>query len=691
MSAFSKGFIASQDISELAESENLILSDQDRMSVLQAMHSIDVQACPGSGKTTLIAAKLILLANKWPHSHQGVCVLSHTNVAKDEIINRLKKSKSRKAQGLLSYPHFIGTIQEFVNRFLALPYLRSKGINQVIVDNNEYIRYAQKLLDMGQFSWLKSTLKGLGDGSKVDSFLLKTYRLPNDESGVINIPSRPKAWKKDENYQKACELIGKLKGLLESRGIFLYRDMYSQADFVLSRENSLKDIMCRRFPFVFFDEMQDTQKFQDELLVRIFPLSNSEIVVQRFGDPDQAIFNGVNGEKSNLSFNEKSASEMDFIINKSHRFRGSIAERIRGFSCNEVPLQTELTKDMIEKRNLLSKSGTGFDHTIILFDDNSLNKVIPSYSRILSEQFSDEHKLSVEFTAKVVGGVGNQIDTAKEQLKIGHYWHGYDKAKDKGRYKPESLIESVMYSPSEKTMEWAYSYKLVTDYILKILRLLGRKDPSNKWYTQSSLREWLGGRGKQIEFRELVFNMLNSRGRVSKDTWGNFTRDLSLILGLDSRDNKAIVSHLAFAEWIDDSLEGDDVVELVSMPNNIISHRDGFNIELSTIHGVKGETHDATLILETKNHRNDLEVMLPFFIGDLPSEEFPNAKLRPKPHHNANPPHNKQFLRQLYVAMSRPKHLLCLAIHSSRASDECRAKLRDKGWKIIELCPRQTL
>ena len=113
--------ISREDIAELAHSEALNFDDEERISILKTMRSIDVQACPGSGKTTLIAAKLILLAKKWPLSDQGICVLSHTNVAKDEIIERLKKSKSLEAQRLLSYPHFIGTIQEFTNRFLALP------------------------------------------------------------------------------------------------------------------------------------------------------------------------------------------------------------------------------------------------------------------------------------------------------------------------------------------------------------------------------------------------------------------------------------------------------------------------------------------------------------------------------------------------------------------------------------------
>ena len=66
-----EGLITRDDIANVAENEQLILDDDDRISVLKAMRSIDVQACPGSGKTTLIATKLVLLAEKWPFQHQG--------------------------------------------------------------------------------------------------------------------------------------------------------------------------------------------------------------------------------------------------------------------------------------------------------------------------------------------------------------------------------------------------------------------------------------------------------------------------------------------------------------------------------------------------------------------------------------------------------------------------------------------
>ena len=70
----------------------------------------------------------------------GICVLSHTNVAIDEIKNRL----SAYADRLLSYPNYIGTIQSFVDRFVTMPYLRSiSGQNVHVIDG---LIYAQHMI-----------------------------------------------------------------------------------------------------------------------------------------------------------------------------------------------------------------------------------------------------------------------------------------------------------------------------------------------------------------------------------------------------------------------------------------------------------------------------------------------------------------------------------------------------------------
>ena len=91
-----------------------------RQDVLKSIVPMDIAACPGSGKTTLLVAKLAILGKKWQYRTRGICVLSHTNAARREIESRL--GNTAPGRHLLSYPHFIGTIQRFIDEFLAMTY-----------------------------------------------------------------------------------------------------------------------------------------------------------------------------------------------------------------------------------------------------------------------------------------------------------------------------------------------------------------------------------------------------------------------------------------------------------------------------------------------------------------------------------------------------------------------------------------
>jgi hypothetical protein len=94
--------------------------------------SIHLQACPGSGKTTTLLAKIYLLSEKMPfENNRGICCLTHTNVAIDII----KKRLGDKADHLFRYPNFFGTIHSFVDRYLAIPaYIKMFGYRPLYIE-----------------------------------------------------------------------------------------------------------------------------------------------------------------------------------------------------------------------------------------------------------------------------------------------------------------------------------------------------------------------------------------------------------------------------------------------------------------------------------------------------------------------------------------------------------------------------
>ena len=88
---------------------------------------------------------------------------------------------------------------------------------------------------------------------------------------------------------------------------------------------------------------------------------------------------------------------------------------------------------------------------------------------------------------------------------------------------------------------------------------------------------------------------------------------------------------------------------------------------MGTVHSVKGETHVATLYMETSFH-------------DKCESEYFGAQLEGLPY-KGNKKYEKQALRIGYVAMSRPQYLLCMAI-SKEHFEQLDENLLKNNWKI---------
>ncbi|WP_129056970.1 hypothetical protein [Chryseobacterium sp. CH1] len=76
---------------------------------------------------------------------------------------------------------------------------------------------------------------------------------------------------------------------------------------------------------------------------------------------------------------------------------------------------------------------------------------------------------------------------------------------------------------------------------------------------------------------------------------------------------------------------------------------DGLEIEITSVHAVKGQTHCATLYLE------------PYYQSNYESERLTNQFLGNS--FNDNRVYHKSSIKMAYVGFSRPTDLLCIAIH----------------------------
>ena len=80
---------------DIAKAEKVLLPDglafdKQRKDFIKNLQRIDLQAVPGSGKTTALLAKLIILEKHLPFKDgSGILVISHTNTAINEIKERI--------------------------------------------------------------------------------------------------------------------------------------------------------------------------------------------------------------------------------------------------------------------------------------------------------------------------------------------------------------------------------------------------------------------------------------------------------------------------------------------------------------------------------------------------------------------------------------------------------------------------
>ena len=609
--------------------------DTPRRGFLKRMDALDVQSCAGSGKTTLLVAKLDILARKWPSRSQGICVLSHTNVAKDEIQKRL----GRRVSGikLLSHPHFIGTIHEFVNRFLALPCLRSEKYSFKFI-NDDFFAERAKSLGASRAYIAPRTYYQKRRDDFTDVISRITLRYDGTEFSIVSMSGNknilPSAT--SDTYKRLFQLKEKLM----NEGVWRFDDMFAIAKAFLSDNPQLISIIQHRFPLLMIDETQDTQTQQLELLEQIFP--HEKCLVQRLGDANQAIYFST-GAVNDTSFPRDKDEALD--LNTTHRFGQWIANQAS---------TTTVVKQQIQSQS----DNRCYAHTIFLYDEQSKHQVLPAFADLISQ-----YQWTEKCNAHAAGAISKDADA----LNIGDYWDGYDRSIRSKSATPTSLIGFARLARALHQTDGHLHNAIpkLRDGVVRLAKEMGVeiKDTALTW---NRLCELYQDKPKTLTKLNLwIYNMATDSDWNSQPKWQSKATRIKLILAIAGG---SCLEGVVFCDWQASPLA--QASSATSSKINVFEHK-GIEIQVGTIHSVKGETHDATLVLETKWYDLDIEKALDWLIG---SKETPPTQQR-----------QKERFKRLHVAMTRPRHLLCLAINVSHICPDIQSSLQNRGWQIQNL------
>lgn len=425
-----------------------------RFGILKCLSPMDVEACPGSGKTTLLVAKLAILARHWTDRRRGICVLSHTNVARREIETRLGSTPEGKR--LLAYPHFVGTIHGFVNEFLAVPWLRSKPYPIRVIDDDMCLQWRwNKLSGKTRFALGKN-----GHNEQVLRVAATDFSVGAVRRG--NGGTLGKVGQMYQDLQRACRA-----GCEE--GYFCHGEMFLWAAEMLDHVPQIGDALRERFPLLFIDEVQDTSEQQSALLFRLFMEGGSRIVRQRFGDSNQAIYQYSSQDENTLTDPFPDA-RLKCSIPNSHRFGQQIAD-----FADPLGVTPQGLVGLGPVRRNLIRADTKDKHAVLLFDDQTIDCVMPSYAAYLSELFSESELRAGTFTA--IGTTHRPGEDDKVPRYVAHYWSEYDHELTTLEPRPNTFIQ-YLAAGRALTHSSGEAHQIVEKFAEGVLRLVMIMNPT---------------------------------------------------------------------------------------------------------------------------------------------------------------------------------------------------------------------
>lgn len=607
--------------------------DDERKTFIRDFRTIDLQAVPGSGKTTALLAKLVILERKLPFADgSGILVLSHTNAAIDEIKKKIQKHCPK----LFSYPNLIGTIQSFVDEFLAIPFYVHKCKKKPNrIDHEIYNEVATRRYNNIPNSAAKNWLNKQHDPEN----LFKNFRfdidlnLTNGMNGNIILRSN--------GNSVSYKTFKTIKQQILQSGVLNYDDAYFLAECYLKEIPNIKTILQKRFSFVFVDEMQDMDTHQYNLLEKIFyDEGNSISKIQRIGDKNQAIYNSV---KATDVWQDRA----DMLrLNGSQRLSKPIADIVKKFA-----LYSDETFDIVGKSECEVKPH------ILVFDTANIGNIISCFAQIVKDNGLENSEKPIKVVCWNTDW--KEDETSRQdasKLRLEDYYKGFKKEKDKPKQDYDNLKSYLLYYEKKQTFEPIR--KNILNAFLKILRLENINTTDDRPYTKKQLIDFIHDKDIQ-KYDELNLNIYNwSIGiiqEITDNVWNEIKAYVPILLAMFDKTISASTDFI-----------NNDIAEVPSENTEILTptnhyKEDGLVIEITSVHAVKGQTHCATLYLESYFQKDGNGANAKSYESQRLKDQFLGSQIQ-----STVGDRIKQSAKMAYVGFSRPTDLLCIAIHQDR-------------------------
>lgn len=291
--------------------------------------------------------------------------------------------------------------------------------------------------------------------------------------------------------------------------------------------------------------------------------------------------------------------------------------------------------------------------------------------------FSDHELRNGTFTA--VGAVHRSGADNKIPRHVGHYWPDYDPEIGLADPQPKTFVQYVMAGHRLSQIS-GETHALVEKTAEALIRFAKIANPDFRPGSRKRKHQYLlellrdNGEAKAI-YIDLVRSLAVGRAALTKEKWDDKWRPVvehivEDISGIHLAGNAAN----DFLDWGESHhVEGVKADRIHS--DNFFRYpkeNPSVAIRVGSIHSVKGETHTATLVLETFYRAHHLKTVKSWLLGERAGGGGANTALQSR-------------LKLHYVAMTRPSHLLCLAMRDDAFLGEEIVRLKTQRWRVARV------
>lgn len=562
-----------------------------------------LKACPGSGKTEVAAAMVARIVQEWSRSPSGIAVLTFSNSATDELRNRVHKYLGEP----IGMPHLISTFDGFVlNRLVAS--IGSEITRYPGREGDFRIRILDKAADI--YRTRNSICDRWISACKYDYDLGTTRFIFS--TGERGLDKQLNAAAIDQDTFQ--DLVATKKRLWKGGfATFGDIDMLALMAFKDKKYDPYFSRIANRFPLIIVDECQDLSAEQLRIVEH---LSRFGMVFHFVGDLNQSIYGFRQSNPENVTGLMDKLKFEPYELNANWRSGQSIVDL-----CANI-----LGGDRIRGNP----------------DVVSLQPQILEYETCPSELLPTIRAMTQEYAKVVLVARGH---TTLQRLRNGETFEGI-----------ELLAVACISASTGNLKDIKESLRTFAKWLVNKLELQVTKAGPYCPIVMESRLAW-----RKFIHESLKFMVANGAGN-SNQTWSAWVRTAKLAIRqlpdqpFVPAELREELDALKDLNLLARKGQGDKPVSVRVVSQEMLQGKPD-TLRYETIHQVKGETHDVTVVVSSQKpgvHQSNWQDWL----RDRGSEAA----------------------RFAYVASSRPQHMLIWAVKKLKAED--RPVLAQLGFEL---------